>query len=356
MSVICGLFVSSTTIAADSGSEMEGVKILMERGDRSRALTGRYNRLAALTSTCSIQNKIFAGTGDDPFAPASTLCLNGSLALTDPTFNRPLASSTGTGIGNGTAGNCSLSGSATAAHYDVYSFNLTGCAAFPTAVTASLCGPAGCAAPAAIDSVLVLYRNVPAGDPLTANGGLPAVFDPANACTNARAENDDTGGTPSATGGSTCNQVNTADCLAACTVSTALSQFRRTLGNGRFTLVVTGFGNTTAGNYNLYVDAPGAGCQLALAPSAGGANLSGRVRTADGTGISNVVITISGGQLASPISTRSSSFGYYSFSDLPAGESYVVSAASKRFTFSNPTQVINLLGTQDNVDFVSDAP
>ena len=57
----------------------------------------------------------------------------------------------------------------------------------------TLCGPAGCQHSGNTDTVLILYRNVPAGDPLTANGGLSGVFNPASTCTNARGLQDDLG-------------------------------------------------------------------------------------------------------------------------------------------------------------------
>ena len=321
----------------------------MELPSRSRPLLRRYEQLLLMLNNCETRGPAYAGMPDfmHPLAPEASLCISGSLAAGDPDFNRPLASSTGTGIGNGTAGNCSLSGTATAANYDVYSFNLTGCAAFPTIVDISLCGPAGCLQAAAIDTMLVLYRNVPAGDPLTANGGLAGIFNPAAPCTNARAGNDDSSGT------ARCDQVNPANCPAPC-ASTAVSTMRRTIGSGRFTVVVTGFSNTTVGNYNLYVNAPGAGCVLALAPTAAGATIGGRISTASGNGIRGAVVTLSGGNLPEPRTALTGSFGYYNFENLEAGFSYILTVSSKRFTFANPTRVINLVDSVTDADFVSE--
>ncbi len=81
----------------------------------------------------------------------------------------------------------------------------------------TLCGPAGCQHTGNTDTVLILYRNVPAGDPLTANGGLSGVFNPASTCTNARGLQDDLGisaGMTNNPGGSTCNQVVGGSCIA----------------------------------------------------------------------------------------------------------------------------------------------
>ena len=350
---------SSLADPAEIQRELEAVKAEMETPNRSRQLLRRYEQLLLMLNNCETRGPAYAGMPDfmHPLAPEASLCINGSLSAADPDYNRVLAASTGTGIGTGAPGNCSLSGTGTAVNYDVYSFNLTGCAVFPTEVTITLCGPAGCSNLGNVDTVLSLYRNVPAGDPLTANGGLPAVFNPASPCTNARAAQDDLGttaGTTNNPGGSTCNQVVGTNCVGPCAGAGALSGFRRQVGNGRFTVVIAGFGNTTIGNYNLYVDAPGAGCILALAPTAAGATLGGRISTASGNGIRGAVVTLSGGNLPEPRTALTSSFGYYNFENLEAGSSYILTVSSKRFTFANPTRVINLLDNVTDADFVSE--
>jgi len=346
---------SSSTSSADVYRELEAVKAVMELSVRSRNLLRRYEELILLLNGCETSDRAYTGTPDfiDPLAPEASLCISGSLVVADPNFNRPLSSSTGTGIGNGTVGNCSLSASGTATNYDVYSLNLTGCTTFPTTVDISLCGPAGCAQAAAVDTVLVLYRNVAAGDPLTANGGLGGVFNPAAPCTNARAGNDDSGNTPTSPGGSTCDQLVTTNCPASCP-STAVSTLRRTIGSGSFTVVVTGFGNGTVGNYNLYVNAPGAGCQISLAPTAAGASIGGRISTPAGDGIAGTVVTLSGGNLLEPQTALTGPFGYYSFENLAVGSSYFVTVSSKRFTFAEPTRVINLVDNVADANFVSE--
>jgi hypothetical protein len=340
--------------------QMQSLKSEIEQPNSPPVLMKKYERLSFLISNCSFINQLAGKNYFDYLAPASNLCINGNLAVTDPTFNRPLASSTGTGIGNGVVGNCTLSGTATAAHYDVYAFNLTSCAVFPTEVTATLCGPAGCQHLGNVDTTLLLYRNVAAGDPLTANGGLPAVFNPGSPCTNARGGQDDLGtsvGTPNNPGGATCNQVVGANCIAPCTSPSnagGLSGFRRQLGNGRFTIVVDGFGNTTVGSYNLYIDAPAAGCTIALtSPTAANASISGRVLTAGGQGIRNVTVTLSGDSLTTPLTTQSTTFGSYRFDNLPVGQTYVVTVSAKRYFFDNPSRVISLQDNITDADFTS---
>lgn len=341
--------------------ELELVKPKIEKPNSSPKLTAKYNRLMErIVGECGPFNQIIQKPRlDDLLAPAASLCINGSLAVADPDFNRPLASSTGTGIGNGTVGNCSLSGTATAANYDAYNFDLTGCAAFPTEITATLCGPIGCQHLGNVDTMLLLYRNVSAGDPLTANGGLPGVFNPTSSCTNARGASDDLGttsGTPNNPGGATCNQVVTANCVAPCTSPTnagGLSGFRRQLGNGRFTLVVAGFSNATTGSYNLYVNAPAAGCAVTLAPTAAAVTLSGRVLTSSRRGIKNAVVTLSGGDLSESISQRTNPFGYYNFNNISAGGTYVLTVSSKNYTFADTSKVISLNENISDANFIS---
>jgi hypothetical protein len=314
------------------------------------ATAKKYTPMDRVLDKCSLTSQIIGQRIDDPVAPTASLCINGALAVTDPNYNRVLMSSTGTGVGTGVVGNCSLSGSGTATEYDAYGFNLTGCAAFPTAVDISLCGPAGCVAPGALDSAVTLYRNVAAGDPLTANGGLPAVFNPASPCTNARAANDDSGTTPTSAGGSTCSQ--TGSCMAQCAApaTTANSELRRNLGNGRFTVVVTGFGNATVGSYNLYINAPAAGCAVALAPTAANVSVSGRVMRPDGYGVSHAIVVLTDVNGVAR-TVRTSSLGYYTFDQVPSGETYVVGVSSKQYQFD--TQTISVASELSNVDFTA---
>lgn len=91
-----------------------------------------------------------------------------------------------------------------------------------------------------------------------------------------------------------------------------------------------------------------------FAPTAATATITGRIKTADGRGIKNVsvVITYQNGAMQSAIS---SSFGYFSFAELPVGETYVVSVSAKRFTFSQSAQMISLVGDISDVEFIADA-
>jgi hypothetical protein len=185
-----------------------------------------------------------------------------------------------------------------------------------------------------------MYRKVSAGDGLAANGGVPGAFNPASACTNIRAQNDDSGLTPTSAGGSTCDQLNTADCLGQCALSTALSEFKRTVGSGYFTLVVAGFGNSTAGSYNLYVNAPAAGCTLSQITTAAGVSVSGRVSNAAGAGIRGASVTFADSR-GNKKTTLTNAFGYYTVTDVPSGDTYIASVSSRGLVFAPRAVTVN---------------
>jgi hypothetical protein len=48
------------------------------------------------------------------------------------------------------------------------------------------------------------------------------------------------------------------------------------------------------------------------------------------------------------------SLGYYRFVDTPAGQSYTISASAKKYTFTQPAQVLLLTGETEDINFVAD--
>jgi len=91
--------------------------------------------------------------------------------------------------------------------------------------------------------------------------------------------------------------------------------------------------------------------EVQAAPTAATVSVGGRVMTASGRGIRNVVIrlTDSEGNLRTAISN---SFGYYRFNDVEAGATYILTATGKRFSFSQPSQVLNINDETDGVNFI----
>lgn len=93
-----------------------------------------------------------------------------------------------------------------------------------------------------------------------------------------------------------------------------------------------------------------------LLPTAASVSVSGRVLTANGRGIRNVMIimTDSSGAIRTATTT---SFGYYTFAEVPAGETYILTARAKRFNFTQPTQVVGVTEETTEINFIAaDAP
>jgi hypothetical protein len=93
--------------------------------------------------------------------------------------------------------------------------------------------------------------------------------------------------------------------------------------------------------------------ELQTAPSAASVTVSGRVLTQQGRGIRNVLVRLvdeQGQQRAAMTST----FGYFRFVDIPAGQTYTISVSGKKYSFTQPVQLLNLTGETDEINFVAD--
>ncbi len=138
-------------------------------------------------------------------------------------------------------------------------------------------------------------------------------------------------------------------------------------GSGTQTLGGNFIGSNSNGVWRLFIT--DAGTQIAGGPIgnvAGGwglefvgstaaqASISGRVTTAEGNGIRNAGVVITGNSLAEPRVFTTGSFGYFSFDGLPTGETYVVTVNSQRYTFTTPSRVISLVDNVADADFTAD--
>jgi len=85
-------------------------------------------------------------------------------------------------------------------------------------------------------------------------------------------------------------------------------------------------------------------------PTAANASVSGRVVTTDGRGIRNVrvLLTLQNGEVRTVLS---GSLGYYSFDEIEAGQTVVLSAMAKNFQFDS--QVINITENISNIDLIA---
>ncbi len=91
-------------------------------------------------------------------------------------------------------------------------------------------------------------------------------------------------------------------------------------------------------------------------PLAAGVSISGRVLSSEERGIRNAVVTISGGALTQPLTIRSGPNGRFTFDDIPAGETYVITVGARRFQFSNPSRIISVTDNIVGFDFMADDP
>lgn len=88
------------------------------------------------------------------------------------------------------------------------------------------------------------------------------------------------------------------------------------------------------------------------ASTAANAAISGRVTTTDGTPLKGARVVLTDDTGVQRLAT-SNAFGFYGFGEVEAGRSYVVSAASKRYQFTQPTQFVSVNGNVDGVNFVT---
>ena len=87
-----------------------------------------------------------------------------------------------------------------------------------------------------------------------------------------------------------------------------------------------------------------------VAPVAANVSVSGRVLTNNGTGLRNAVVTLTDTDGTSR-QTRTSSFGYYSFAEVEAGGTYIISVSSKRYQFT--PQVVQVVDNVGDLDFIA---
>ena len=114
-------------------------------------------------------------------------------------------------------------------------------------------------------------------------------------------------------------------------------------------------GQSFAGKYGYggtYTQQSGFWNAETLRPTAAAAVISGRVRTANGRGIRNVLIilTVAGGTTRTVLS---GSFGNYRFTDVAAGQTVILTATAKQFSFSQPTQILSLTAETGGIDFIA---
>lgn len=104
------------------------------------------------------------------------------------------------------------------------------------------------------------------------------------------------------------------------------------------------------GQFSLY---SGFWTPESFTPTAATVSVGGRVMTADGRGIrgAQVTVTFPNGETRYTLTGQS---GKFNFADIEVGDTYIFTVASKRFRFSNPSQILTILDERDDVNFVAD--
>ncbi|MBK8304798.1 MAG: carboxypeptidase regulatory-like domain-containing protein [Chloracidobacterium sp.] len=90
---------------------------------------------------------------------------------------------------------------------------------------------------------------------------------------------------------------------------------------------------------------------VTTAPTAAELSIAGRVVTAEGRGIRGAFVTVTGtgGDVRN---VPTGNLGRYTVEGLKAGETYIVTVRSRRFTFAQPTRVITLNDNVTDADFI----
>ena len=89
-----------------------------------------------------------------------------------------------------------------------------------------------------------------------------------------------------------------------------------------------------------------------LAPTAAIVTVAGKVLTSNGKGIfgARVSMTDENGNVRNAMTNF---FGYYRFTETPAGQTYILSVRSKRYQFNSPTQVLFVGEDLTGVNFIA---
>ncbi len=95
------------------------------------------------------------------------------------------------------------------------------------------------------------------------------------------------------------------------------------------------------------------GPTIPISPTAASATISGRITSAAGRSISDALITLESADQSTRRVVRPNTFGYYNFTDVAVGASYVISISSRRHRFEPSSRVISLVDELNGVDFVS---
>jgi hypothetical protein len=88
-------------------------------------------------------------------------------------------------------------------------------------------------------------------------------------------------------------------------------------------------------------------------PTGARATIEGRVVRRDGSGIGKATIVLQDSRGGQPHSVVTNQFGYFRFTDLPVGETYLLSVSTKQHQFVQPTQLVFVISDISGITFVA---
>lgn len=115
----------------------------------------------------------------------------------------------------------------------------------------------------------------------------------------------------------------------------------------RFSTVATGNADGPG-----QIDIDSVSVQSPAAPNAAEVSVGGQIKSANGTGIRNVAVSLTTTNGQTQI-VKTNAFGYYNFEGIEVGQSVTLTVNSKRYTFANPTRIVSVSENVGDIDFTS---
>jgi hypothetical protein len=322
--------------------------------------------------TLTVTNSTFSG--NTALSVGGCILNAGTLTVTNSTFSGNTAANSGGGIyNNGTmtmtnstvSGNTAGRGGGISNNGDS-TLNLTSVTVTNNRATRLSCDFCGAGGINNFGGTANLNNTIVAGN-FNANASVPPDFDGEVSSTSSYNIIGNGLGTTGITNGTNGNQVGTpanpinpllaplannggqTQTHALLVGSPAIDAGLNTLVSEAFDQRGTGFLRIRDGNGDGTAIVDIGAFEVQLAPTAASVSVSGRVK-AGRRGVSNAVVQLTS-QSGEIQTARTNFFGYYSFRDLAAGETYIINVYSKRYQF-NP-QVVNLTEDLDELNFTA---
>jgi hypothetical protein len=194
------------------------------------------------------------------------------------------------------------------------------------------------------------YESGVLSNPVVGNGNAGALLRDCNAATTGRISCS-VGGFPNnnpASGNTGIGEINNTNNQILLTVTFAVAA--NAVPGATTPLTLT---NVNASNdaTDLFLPTVANGTVTIAGPTAASVSVSGRVASLHGKGIRNVRLTLTSAKGESQ-TVLSGEAGHYEFADVSVGETYILTITAKHYTFTNPSQVINVNEEISEYNFV----